>query len=200
MYKPKFIKLLLPHLFNTNSDVWEYILGTLSERERFVLEERFGLRDGEPKTLQSVSLLVKPLKRPAKGKVDDGHVDRERIRQIEAKALRKLRHPNRRKILEYSDAWTLREILEMEEKKKKEQEVREVELATETRYRELSVKFPDTIDSLDLPTRVYNALRYAGLDTIGGLLVHIKRGRLINLRNIGVKAEELVLDKLKKYQ
>lgn len=59
----------------------EQVLETLSDRERKVLEERFGLKDGRPKTLEEVGKLFV--------------VTRERIRQIEAKALRKLRHPSR---------------------------------------------------------------------------------------------------------
>ena len=57
------------------------VLNTLSEREKKVLELRFGLNDGTPRTLEEV------------GKEFD--VTRERIRQIEAKALRKLKHPSR---------------------------------------------------------------------------------------------------------
>ena len=56
-------------------------LGALSERERQVLELRFGLIDGKDHTLEEVSRYF--------------NVTRERIRQIEAKALRKLRHPTR---------------------------------------------------------------------------------------------------------
>ncbi|MBI2027980.1 MAG: RNA polymerase sigma factor RpoD [Candidatus Levybacteria bacterium] len=59
----------------------ERVLLTLSDRERRVLEERFGLKDGKPKTLEEVGRMFA--------------VTRERIRQIEAKALRKLRHPSR---------------------------------------------------------------------------------------------------------
>ncbi len=62
------------------------ILATLSEREAKVLIYRFGLEGGDPKTLEDV------------GKVFG--VTRERIRQIEAKALRKLRHPSRRRKLQ----------------------------------------------------------------------------------------------------
>ncbi len=58
---------------------------TLSEREAKVLRLRFGLDDGRARTLEEV------------GKEFD--VTRERIRQIEAKALRKLRHPSRSKKL-----------------------------------------------------------------------------------------------------
>ncbi|PIZ26365.1 MAG: RNA polymerase sigma factor RpoD, partial [Chloroflexi bacterium CG_4_10_14_0_8_um_filter_57_5] len=56
-------------------------LAGLSERERQVLELRFGLVDGKDHTLEEVSRYF--------------NVTRERIRQIEAKALRKLRHPTR---------------------------------------------------------------------------------------------------------
>jgi len=60
-------------------------LDALSERERQVLELRFGLLDGKDHTLEEVSNYF--------------NVTRERIRQIEAKALRKLRHPNRSRSL-----------------------------------------------------------------------------------------------------
>ncbi|TVR20797.1 MAG: RNA polymerase sigma factor RpoD [Anaerolineaceae bacterium] len=66
-------------------------LGVLSEREREVLEMRFGLRDGQDHTLEEVGRYF--------------GVTRERIRQIEAKALRKLRHPTRSR--------QLRDYLEM---------------------------------------------------------------------------------------
>ena len=61
------------------------LLGDLKERERQVIVLRFGLEDGHPRTLEEV------------GK--EFNVTRERIRQIEAKALRKLRHPSRAKRL-----------------------------------------------------------------------------------------------------
>lgn len=60
-------------------------LAALSERERQVLELRFGLIDGKDHTLEEVSRYF--------------NVTRERIRQIEAKALRKLRHPTRSRFL-----------------------------------------------------------------------------------------------------
>ena len=63
----------------------EEVLDTLTPREKKVLELRFGMADGHSRTLEEV------------GK--EFNVTRERIRQIEAKALRKLRHPSRSKKL-----------------------------------------------------------------------------------------------------
>jgi len=57
------------------------ILNTLTEREKRVLRLRFGIGDGYPRTLEEVGSIF--------------NVTRERVRQIEAKALRKLRHPTR---------------------------------------------------------------------------------------------------------
>lgn len=61
------------------------VLHTLTEREEQVLKLRFGLTDGRPRTLEEVGQAF--------------NITRERIRQIEAKALRKLRHPSRSKML-----------------------------------------------------------------------------------------------------
>jgi RNA polymerase primary sigma factor len=62
------------------------VLGSLTERERQVLEMRFGLRDGYARTLDEIGKQFR--------------VTRERVRQIEAKALRKMRHPTRIRHLE----------------------------------------------------------------------------------------------------
>ncbi len=68
----------------------ESVLDTLTERERDVLKLRFGLDDGYQRTLEEVGHIFK--------------VTRERIRQIEAKALRKLKHPSRsKKLRDYLD-------------------------------------------------------------------------------------------------
>lgn len=66
-------------------DKMNEVLDTLTDRERKVLIQRFGLLDGKPKTLEEVGI--------------EFNVTRERIRQIEAKALRKMRHPTRSKQL-----------------------------------------------------------------------------------------------------
>jgi len=80
-----------PEEFATNEMLKEEIsevLLTLTEREEKVIRLRFGLEDGKPRTLEEVGQMF--------------GVTRERIRQIEAKALRKLRHPSRsRKLRDY---------------------------------------------------------------------------------------------------
>lgn len=82
---------LSPEEYATNEMLKEEIsqvLETLTEREENVIRLRFGLEDGKPRTLEEVGQMF--------------GVTRERIRQIEAKALRKLRHPSRsRKLRDY---------------------------------------------------------------------------------------------------
>jgi RNA polymerase primary sigma factor len=69
------------------------VLGTLTEREEKVLRLRFGLGDGYPRTLEEVGSVF--------------NVTRERVRQIEAKALRKMRHPTRSRDLKPFMEWTI---------------------------------------------------------------------------------------------
>ena len=71
--------------FSMLKEQLDEVLSTLTDREQEVLRLRFGLDDGRQRTLEEVGQMFK--------------VTRERIRQIEAKALRKLRHPNRSKRL-----------------------------------------------------------------------------------------------------
>ena len=76
--------------FRNLQDTLNKVLDTLTEREEKVIRARFGLDNGKPKTLEEVGEMF--------------NVGRERIRQIEAKALRKLRHPSRsKKLKEYLD-------------------------------------------------------------------------------------------------
>ncbi len=76
--------------FSLLKEQLEEVLGTLSDREERVLRLRFGLDDGRQRTLEEVGYVF--------------GVTRERIRQIEAKALRKLRHPTRsKKLRDYLD-------------------------------------------------------------------------------------------------
>ena len=74
-----------PQLISMLKEQLVEVLDTLTEREQKVLKLRFGLEDGRARTLEEVGRRFE--------------VTRERIRQIEAKALRKLRHPSRSKKL-----------------------------------------------------------------------------------------------------
>jgi RNA polymerase primary sigma factor len=68
----------------------EEVLGTLTPREERIVQLRFGLEDGRSRTLEEIA--------------KEFNVTRERIRQIEAKAIRKLRHPSRsKKLRDYLD-------------------------------------------------------------------------------------------------
>lgn len=80
-------------------DQLDEVLNTLTDRERKVLDLRYGLTDGEEKTLEEVG--------------QEFNVTRERVRQIEAKALRKLSHPSRsRKLRDYIDLMSSEKIEE----------------------------------------------------------------------------------------
>lgn len=81
----KFINPETSYIKEANKDVISDVLSTLSDREAEIISYRFGLKDGAPKTLEEVGQIYS--------------LTRERIRQIEAKALRKLRHPSRAAIL-----------------------------------------------------------------------------------------------------
>jgi RNA polymerase primary sigma factor len=82
-----------PHLENPikklteecNKEIVESVLSTLTKREADVLRRRFGIETGEPQTLEEIG--------------QSYGVTRERIRQIETKAMRKMRHPMRVKVL-----------------------------------------------------------------------------------------------------
>ena len=79
--------------FSVFQERLDEVLGSLTEREEKVLRLRFGLGDGYPRTLEEVGSVF--------------NVTRERVRQIEAKALRKMRHPTRSKQLKPFENWNL---------------------------------------------------------------------------------------------
>ena len=79
--------------FSVFQEQLDNVLSSLSEREEKVLRLRFGLGDGYPRTLEEVGSVF--------------NVTRERVRQIEAKALRKMRHPTRSRELKAFIDWTL---------------------------------------------------------------------------------------------
>ena len=79
--------------FSVFQERLDEVLGSLTEREEKVLRLRFGLGDGYPRTLEEVGSVF--------------NVTRERVRQIEAKALRKMRHPTRARELKAFVEWSL---------------------------------------------------------------------------------------------
>jgi RNA polymerase primary sigma factor len=79
--------------FSVFQEKLDEVLGSLTEREEKVLRLRFGLGDGYPRTLEEVGSVF--------------NVTRERVRQIEAKALRKMRHPTRARELKNFVDWSL---------------------------------------------------------------------------------------------
>jgi len=79
--------------FSVFQERLDEVLKTLTEREEKVLRLRFGLGDGYPRTLEEVGSVF--------------NVTRERVRQIEAKALRKMRHPTRSRELKSFVDWSL---------------------------------------------------------------------------------------------
>ena len=81
--------------FTVFQEKLEEVLKTLTEREERVLRLRFGLGDGYPRTLEEVGSVFK--------------VTRERVRQIEAKAIRKMRHPTRSRKLKTFLDWVVSE-------------------------------------------------------------------------------------------
>lgn len=163
----------------------EQALATLSEREARILRWRFV----EKKTLQET------------GKEED--VSRERVRQIEAKAIRKLRHPSRVVLIkavpytELKEHWADYYKLEAEYK-----QVAEAYRILSERPAEEVVKENDVlsrcIDVLELSVRSYNCLRRAGKDTIGDI-TEMTIDELKQVRNLGRKSMEEVIAKLAEY-
>ena len=179
------------------TDKIKEVLETLSPREKRVLELRFGLEDGRLRTLEEIG--------------QEFGVTKERIRQIEGKALRKLRHPSRSRRLEKflispteptrtevenEQLWTriqrLATILERLGIKEEDFEgLKTVELviAVEELKKDweefvvLAYRFPNN--------RVWNALRRAGINRLSELKKRMKTGN-VRGRGLGEKAEEFL--------
>ena len=146
----------------------EYVLHTLTERERRVLDFRY--KDGL--TLEEIG------KREC--------VTRERIRQIHAKALRKLRRPERLYYLKYGVSGVIA---------RKTESAREAALA--------SLPKPDKpediqLEELELSVRSYNCLKRAGMDTLRELS-EMTFDELCHVRNIGKKSVDEICAVLTKY-
>lgn len=177
----------MDHLSQTINEV----LQTLKDRERVILEFRYGVRDGRYRSLKDVG--------------EKFHVTRERIRQIEAKALRKLRHPSRSRMLlsafflgslkkaKESVSELVKEIEKMIAEKKRMEIEGSLLLQ---RLNELGDPRGMLIIDLDLPGYVLRALRRAGFKYALELL---DEERISSVYGIGTIACWKIQDQLKEH-
>lgn len=169
------------------------VLDTLTEREQNVLCLRFGLEDGKTRTLEEV------------GNYYD--LTRERIRQIESKALRKLRHPSRfRKIRAFviDHDLDISDILKQFSNhslmvRKPEKYTYQSTSGSEIVHSNLTenddvIKTP--VVKLDLSVRSYNCLRRAGIDIVRDICIR-DSADMMKVRNLGRKSLEEVLGRIK---
>lgn len=167
-----------------------FAISTLTEREEAVIKYR--LKDGL--TLRDT------------GKAMD--ITQERVRQIEAKALRKLRHPTRKKLM---IAVPLSELYELQEKYNllsrehellvKAMEIIQGKVTTPQSIEKMAnaaVWMQTELEDLDLSVRTYNCLKRANKNTLRDL-VEMRPGDLQKVRNLGRKSFEEVVNTLKRY-
>lgn len=148
----------------------EYVLHNLTERERKVIKMRFE----ENLTYEKC------------GKAFG--VTRERIRQVEVKALRKLRHPSRATMIKYG----IRKYID-----------RQVNGITEFYEARLRGKEPPqlenmSIENMDLSVRSYNCLKRAGIVTVKDL-IKLEPNELASIRNLGRRSYDEIVAKIEKY-
>lgn len=169
----------------------EYVLHTLSERERTVLKYRFV----DLMTYEEVGKLY--------------NITRERIRQVEAKALRKLRHPSRAKYLKCGVSGIIENIRTDYFNKFADLENKLIELInlnTKTASRivcgaEIRRKHTPTdlkIEDMDLSVRAYNCLKRTGIDNLQQL-AKLSYDDLAGIRNLGRKCVGEIIERLKEY-
>lgn len=167
----------------------EYVLYTLSDRERKILKNRF------------VDLLTLEQTGNIFG------VTRDRIRQIEAKAIRKLRHPSRAKYFKYGVSGIIENIRMDYYNKFSELEGKLIELcklnvktADEViQDHELRRKYaPTSIEHMDLSVRSYNCLKRVGIGTLQQL-AQLSYDDLIRIRNLGRRSVDEIIGKLNEY-
>lgn len=158
------------------SESISFVLDTLTERERRVLEMRFK----ERLTLSETASVM-------------GLTSRERPRQIEMKALRKMRHPSRSKVLRYG----LANYRVKTEQIAASAGVREV-IEGGKSLDDFSEKLDEmSVDELGLTTRAYNCLVRSGRTTVSHIL-QTTRTELYNIRNLGAISAQQIEDILAK--
>lgn len=166
----------------------EKALSTLTEREQAVLRLRFE----EARTLEEVGTII--------------GVHKERARQIEAKAIRRLRHPARRQFIEYgAEGKQMLDNLKEREAEVTQREnnvaVREQEVATALQamnkpQAENDIPKDVSIRTLDLSVRSFNCLIRADIVTVAKLAAKAEDGSLIHVRNFGIHCLQECLYKL----
>lgn len=156
-------------------DGLQYALSTLYERENKVLLMRY--RDG--KTLDDAASAC--------------NVTRERVRQIESKALRKLRHPQRLRYILNGLYGEEKRIAT--EKLGKARAAAEALAKAEAEQKEIAPKMAITLEDMDLSVRSYNCLKRDGAATVADLL-KMDAERFYKVRNLGRKSAEEITNKL----
>ncbi len=164
-------------------------LGTLTEREEAIVRQRYQ----EGLTLEETA--------------QRNGVTRERIRQIEAKAFRKMRHPSRSRRMLVSNLLALIERLDNELSAKKE-ECRELARTAallaedkkppDDKYISRAVLMTKDIMMLDLSVRSYNCLHRAGINTVEDLL-RLDEDELLKVRNLGRKSAEEIIGVVRRF-
>lgn len=170
----RLLRCVFTNTYGGNTKTWgtaiTTVLDTLSDREKQILILRFGLGGEAPKGLD-----------------DTGKhfgVTRERIRQIEAKAIRKLKHPSRRFVM-MGLSWQLavQEAKEMGEKLLTQK--------TEAQRQKVSPLTTYDIETTGIPTRIKNALRKGGYNTTFSVAMATDQ-ELARVKNIGERSVRII--------
>lgn len=163
----------------------EHALSTLTEREQQAIAEYYG----NGGTLESTAKLW--------------NVTKERARQIIAKAVRKLRHPMRLKIIKYGlYGWNRRKAIEQEDLMLDEQEAMLIHrraILEQLLEEKQEIKREITIEDMDLSVRVYNCLLRARIRTLNDLMKYTKENGysgLCRIRNLGRKSLSEIFRKM----
>lgn len=166
----------------------EYILTTLSDREQEIIRLRFR----EQRTRPDIA--------------EEFCITQERVRQIEAKALRKLRHPNRYQFVRLGMMGYIRHIREKENKlgytkgyDKGYKDGMEDAAKGKTYHGVLAEIATQPIDNLDLSIRANNSLLRLSCKTIGDCML-LKEDQILNVRNLGKKTRIEIASALQKHE
>lgn len=146
-------------------------LAKLSGREESILKMRYGIDCEKVPTLEEIGRRLNPPR------------NRERVRQIEYRALRRLRHPHRCGSMGALLGWRIRSEQFEERVRQLEQEIKELKLE-EMRQKLLPL---GPIEDLNLTTRVYNCFWNSGIRTVRELVVKTD-GELLKIKNFGRKS------------